>query len=364
VKKILYVTTLSRTINMFLLPHIEMLISEGNVVDCACSIEYGAEKDLKKKGIKVYDVPFRRNPFHFKNYIAYKKILKICKENNYDIIHVHTPVAAFVARAALRKRKKIRIIYTAHGLHFYKGAPVINWILYYPLERIAAHWTDCIVAINSEDLNRLKSFNLRNHGKTQLIHGVGIEKDVYEVCNFDSNKYKLSFGLKQNDFTVLILAEINKNKNQMQIIKAMKLLKVKYPEIKILLAGEGQLYSKLIKKTHKLQLDDNILFLGLRSDVKELLNVCDCVALFSKREGLGKCLLEGMISGKPLLATNTRGAKELIENGRNGFLVRFNDYKSTALLLEKLYLSSSLREEFGIYSQKKVSNYLIDNVLK
>lgn len=363
-KKILYITTLSRTINAFLIPHIKMLIDEGYIVDCACCVDQDIDNELLKKGVKVYNIPFKRNPFYHKNMGAFRKIKKIQEENKYDIIHVHTPVAGFISRVALRKEKSISVIYTTHGLHFYNGAPLINWLVYYPLERIAAHWTDSIVAINSEDLSVVKKFSLRNGGQTHLIHGVGISNDGYELLDFDKREYKVSLGLNSEDFIVLILAEINKNKNHIQIIKAIDILKERYPNIKVLCAGEGPLINKMRNEAYKLKLDKNILFIGYRKDVKQLLNICDCVALFSKREGLGKCLLEGMVIGKPLIATSTRGAKELIENGKNGYLVKLNDYNDTALKLEKLFLDSELRLDFGRYSKDKLNNYLLQNVLE
>lgn len=361
--KILYVTTVSLTLNTFLIPHIKYLIENGNEVQIASNIDVELSNEFTDRKIKHTRIDFSRNPFSLNNKKAYKQIIELQKSEKFDIIHVHTPVASFVTRLALRNYD-VKMIYTAHGFHFYEGAPLINWLLYYPLEKIAARWTDTLVTINSEDLKRAKTFKLRNNGRVELMHGVGISPNVYELSNFDKNEYRELLGLNKDDFIILILAELNKNKNHIQIIKAMEILKDKYPNIKILCAGKGPLENELKNKVKELRLENNIKFIGFRNDIKELLNISDCVGLFSMREGLGKCLLEGMITGKALIATNTRGPKELIEDDRNGFLLDVGDYKTTAMYIEKLYLDHNKRISFATESKKKVKKYLLENVLQ
>ena len=134
-KKVLYITTISRTINAFLIPHIEKLIDEGYEVDCACNIDKEVDERLIKKGVEVYDIPFSRNPLNPKNIKAYKILAKIVKEKQYDIVHVHTPVASVYGRLLKLKFKNLKTIYTVHGFHFFKGAPKINWMIYYPIEK-------------------------------------------------------------------------------------------------------------------------------------------------------------------------------------------------------------------------------------
>lgn len=361
-RKILYVTTVSSTINVFLEPHIKMLIDKGNEVSIACSLDQDISKDLINYGAKLYEIEFSRNPISIENRKAYKQIKELQDKEKFDIVHVHTPVASFVTRLAL-KNEAIKMIYTCHGFHFYKGAPLINWIVYYPLERIAAHWTDALVTINSEDLERASKFKLRNSGQVELMHGVGIDPKVYEISSFDRDGYRKKLGLYKEDFVLLILAELNKNKNHIQVIKAIEILKDKYSNIKVLCAGKGNLERELKETVSKMNLEENIKFIGFRNDIKELLYSCDCVGLFSKREGLGKCLLEGMITGKPLIATNTRGPRELIKNEKSGFLVNIGDYNQTAKYIEHIYLNAEKRKELTDNSKKNVTNYYIDNVL-
>ncbi|WP_195467467.1 glycosyltransferase family 4 protein [Clostridium sp. D43t1_170807_H7] len=361
-KKILYVTTVSSTINVFLIPHIKRLIEKGNKVEIACNIDQPISNELIDYGVKLHMVDFSRNPLSLNNIRAYKQIKEIQKKNKYQIINVHTPIASFITRLALRSYK-VKMIYTCHGFHFYKGSSILNWILYYPMEKIAGRFTDTIITINTEDLKIAKTFKLRKNGKIRLMHGVGIEPNRYRVENFNKEEYRLKLGIDKDDFIILMLAELNKNKNHRQLINAIEILSKKYSNIKVLCAGKGELKDRLEKIVEEKGLSKTISFLGFRSDVKELINISDCIALFSKREGLGKCILEGMIVGIPVIATNTRGPRELIQDGDNGYLVQVGNIKETANKIEKIYLNKEIREKFISQSFSRCQKYYIKNVL-
>lgn len=354
-KKILYVTTISNTINAFLVPHIEHLIKLGYSVHIGCNILSEIDSRLIEYGVKVYNIEFSRNPMNINNLRCIKKIREIQEKEKYDVVHVHTPNASFITRLALRK-EKVKIIYTCHGFHFYKGAPIVNWFLYYPLERIAGRWTDTLITINNEDFKVSKNLKLREYGNRFLMNGVGIEEEKYESKYFDRDLFREKLGVKKNEFMILILAELNKNKNHKQIISALKYMR-NIEKIKVICAGNGPLKENLHRKIKKLGLSENIKLIGFRDDIKELLSATDCVALFSKREGLGKCLLEGMINNKILLATDTRGPRTLIKDGENGVLIKVNDIKGTANAIYKIL------EGFDVKSYD-YSKYLLSNVLK
>lgn len=363
-KKILYVTTLSCTINAFLVSHIKFLIqNKGYKVDIAANIDVEVSEELLNLGVRVFNIDFQRNPLGTKNVVAYKQIQAVQEKEKYDVVNVHTPVAAFITRIALRNYKNVKVIYTCHGFHFYKGAPLLNWLIYYPLEKIAAKWTDCITTINKEDFERAQKFRLRNKGSIFKINGVGIEASKYLLKDFDYDVYRKNLELGINSFVILILAELNKNKNHYQIIEAIKLLNNKYPDIKAVFAGTGHLEEDINRKIKEYSLEENIKLLGWRNDVKELINTSDLVGLFSKREGFGKCLLEAMICGKPVVATRTRGPKELIIDSYNGFLVEINNYEETAKIIERLYLDKELRVNLGKNSTIKSNQYSIESVL-
>ena len=362
-KKILYVTTIATSINAFLVPHIKYLIDEGYEVDVATNIDVEINEELIKKGVRIFNIPFQRNPLSLKNKEAYREIQKLYQKEKYDIVHVHTPVASFVTRLALKNEKNLKIVYTCHGFHFYKGGSPINWLLFYPLEKIAAKWTDTLVTINSEDYEIAKGFTLRNNGQVFKMHGVGIEKEKYVIENFDKSEYRKKLGLNDDDFVILVLAELNKNKNHIQLIKAMNLLKDKYPNIKAIFAGTGPLEDDIKKQIKENELEDKISLLGWRNDVKELINSSDLVGLFSKREGLGKCLLEAMICGKCVIATNTRGPRELIQQDINGFMFEIDDIKTTSTSIENIYSNLDIRNKFERNVIDIANRYLLDNVL-
>ncbi|WP_342985270.1 glycosyltransferase family 4 protein [Clostridium saudiense] len=355
--KILYVTALNETINAFLIPHIEKLVEEGNEVHCACNINREISFRLINKNVIYHSIEFSRSPLKI-NYIkVINNIRTVYLENKYDIVHVHTPIASFLTRFAL-KNYSVKIIYTAHGFHFFKGAPLVNWLLYYPLERIAAYWTDRIVTINNEDFERAMTFKLRNNGNVMLMHGVGIDPKEYTLSEFNRDEYRKDIGVDKSDFMLLILADINKNKNHIQVIKAINELRKKNNNIKVICAGEGPLRSKLTKKISALGLEDKIKFLGFRNDVKELINSSDCVGLFSMREGLPKSLMEGIACGKPLIASNIRGCKDIAGYKNIGVIVNPSDYRSILNGLNKIinskYNLKIIKKEVEKYSLSRV----------
>ncbi|MDM0692002.1 glycosyltransferase family 4 protein [Clostridium perfringens] len=371
--KILYVTALMETINAFLLPHIQMLLDEGNTVECACNINRDINKQLIDSNVKVNNIDFDRNP----KKINYKKVIKEIKmlqENNkYDIIHVHTPIAAFLTRFALRKYN-CKIIYTAHGFHFYKGASLLNWLIYYPLEKIAARWTDIIITINKEDYINCKKFKLRDkESKVKLIHGVGIDLNKYKSLNKEIklNKRK-ELNLSEEDFIIIMIADLNKNKNQIQLIKAIELLNHKYSRIKAILVGNGPIKEYLKDEIQNRNLNENIKLLGFRTDVNELINISDIGVLLSYREGLPRNIMELMANGKRIIATNIRGCRDLVCNDNVGTLVKVGDFEETAEAIERYYLNSKSIEgvdedckfnssEYGI---SYIESYDIKNVVE
>lgn len=359
--KILYVTTVSRTINAFLIPHIEMLIKKGYTVDCACAIDKPLDRELLVKGVNVYEIPFCRNPLSVGNIKAFLKLKEIQRINGYDIIHVHTPVASIYGRLLKLRFHNIKTIYTAHGYHFYKGAPKKNWGIFYPIEKIMAKLTDVTININEEDYEITK--NKLKPKKCYLLNGVGLDlreygneeiaTDIVEFTESISHKeiefkeikvYEMlkkdlreSLNIKSKDFVVLMIAEINENKNHIQLIKAMELLKKKHNQIKVLCVGDGQKLEEMRKEVKERKLEKAINFLGFREDIKELIELSDIGILLSYREGLPRSLMELMAKGKKIIATDIRGCRDLVENEEVGTLVQVGDYEGTARAIEKYY---------------------------
>lgn len=360
-KKILYITTLSRTINAFLVPHIEMLIDNGNKVDCACCIDKQIDDDLENRGVNVFDIPFTRNPLDIKNLKAFKKLIRIQEENQYDIVHVHTPIASIYGRLLKLKFPKLKTIYTAHGFHFYKGASMINWAIYYPIERIMAKFTDTLITMNEEDYQRSLKFKVKN---TYKINGVGIDLENYKVEEKEGLHIRESLGLKKSDFVILMIAEINKNKNHKKMIESVEILKYKGINVKVLCAGEGVLLDKIKKEISKKNLDEDIKLLGFRSDINNLISACDIGMLLSYREGLPRNIMEFMALGVPVIGNDTRGIKDLIDDGKNGILVNCKNTRELVEAIEKLYNNKNIIKNLGRESYKNIAEYEISNIVK
>lgn len=345
--KILYVATVSNTINAFLIPHIKFLIEKGHQVDIACSINQELKDELMRLNVKVFNIPFSRKPYNFINLKAYTSLKKVITENGYEIIHSHTPIASFICRLITRRSKSIKRIYTAHGFHFYKGAPIINWIIYYPIEKYLSKYTDVLITINKEDYERAsKKMQAK---KTVLINGVGIDfKKITQSLDIDQKKTELH--ILPNTFVILSVGELNKNKNHQLIIKALH--KITNEDFIYLIVGEGPLKSKLKKLISKKNLQSKVRLLGYRFDVNEIYKISDLFIMPSKREGLPVAVLEALSNSLKIIASNIRGNKDILEEYEQGILVDKLD-------IESFY--NVLKSEINDLKSKKqiiISNFL------
>ena len=361
-KKVLYVTTVSRTINAFLIPHINMLLDNGYEVHCACSIDKPVDKELQRRGVKIFEVPFSRNPLGIGNIKAFIKLEELQRINDYDIVHVHTPIAAIYGRLLKLNFPSLRIIYTAHGYHFLKGGSKLGWILYYPIEKIMAKFTDVTININKEDYEITKE--KLKHKKCYLLNGVGLDLDKYKkLSSKEIQEKRKEFGIKDKDFVVLMIAEINKNKNHIQLINAMDILKDKYPNIKVLCIGDGTLKESLEKQIILRNLQNNIFMLGYRLDVNKLINISDIGILLSHREGLPRNIMEFMACGRKVIATDIRGCRDIVCNYNVVTLVKVGDYEETARAIEKYYIlnnkSFEVSEEIKKYDIETINSELL-----
>jgi len=358
--KILYVTTVSGTVNAFLIPHIKMLISHGYMVDIACNITIPIDEQLINLGCCVHKVNFSRSPLHINNFYAYRNLKKIINDGNYDLIHTHTPVASALVRLATKKNKDIKVIYTAHGFHFYKGAPLKNWLIYYPIEKWLARYTDVLITINKEDYERAKTV-FKKIKKIEYIPGVGLDTNKY-LDLFVNKEIKCNeLGVPTNAFILLSVGELNKNKNHESIIKALSLLK--NPNIYYLICGKGPLKDYLMHLTRKLDLENQIKFLGFRNDVGEILKISDIFLLPSFREGLSVALMEAMACGLPVICSNIRGNRDLIIDNKNGFLVKPNDVRGFAKKIDMLYKNKVERRKMSKNNIESIKPFSINNVI-
>ncbi len=363
--KILYVSTISNTINAFMIPHIELLLDKGNHVDVACNIQREINPRLLERNCKVYNIEFQRSPLNKHNYNAYKKVKRLIQDEKYDLVHVHTPVASFLTRMACRKIPNLKILYTAHGFHFFKGSPLKNWLMYYPIERLAARWTDRLITMNEEDYCIAQKFKIRDNGIVYKVHGVGTDLNRFQPQTKEKKNFmRKEYGFKEQDFILFYAAELNYNKYQDLLIDMINILKDKIPTIKLLLAGTGPLKDKYEKKINDLGLSSNIKLLGLRSDVPNLLALSDVVVASSRREGLPVNVMEAMATSLPLVVTDIRGHRDLVNNGENGYVIGVNDIEGFVKSIEKLHKDNKLRHKLGRRGLELVQKYSLESVLK
>jgi glycosyltransferase EpsD len=360
-KKVLYCATVDYHFKAFHLPYMQWFKEQSWEVHVA------AKGSIKLPCCdKKYDIPIERSPFKFGNLIAYKKLKRIIDENNYDIIHVHTPMAGVIARLAARnaRKKGTKVIYTAHGFHFYKGASLLNWIIYYPIERWLSNYTDTLITINSEDYNLAVKYKFKA-GKIERVHGVGVDRIRFKpISNSEIVKLRDKHGYKREDFLLYYIAELNKNKNQELLLKSVAKAREKISNIKLVLAGDGILAEHYKSMAKRLGIEDYVDFLGFRKDVDEIAQMSDIAVASSLREGLPVNIMEAMACGKPIIATDNRGHRELIKNNYNGFIVDCYDKISFKRKLYDLYYSEQLRSYFANNAVVESSLYDISNVQK
>lgn len=362
--KILYVTTISDTVNAFLIPHIKLLIKKGYKVDVAFNIKNSVNKEITDMGCKIHTLNFERFPINIGNYKALNDIRDIISSEKYNLIHTHTPIASAITRLACKNMKNIKIIYTAHGFHFYKGAPFKNYLIYYHIEKWLSNYTDCLITINKEDYNIAikKKFDAKQIKK---INGVGIDLNKFEVQTKEKKCIvRKEYGYSEKDFILFYAAELNHNKHQDLLINVVNILKDKIPNIKLLLAGSGPLENEYKELAKELGVENNIEFLGYRSDITNLLMMSDIAVASSRREGLPVNVMEAMATGLPLVVTEVRGHNDLVRDGENGYIVNLNDINGFAKSIEKLYNNKDLRYKYGKKGIELVQKYSLENVLK
>lgn len=363
--KILYTATVLSHICQFHLPYMQMLQEKGNKVHVAAHNNLAVKNGLELRYCdKFIEVPFSRTPQSSDNIKAYRQLKMLLDRERYDVVLCNTPVGGVVTRLAAKKERKggMKVIYMAHGFHFYKGAPKKNWIVFYPIEKFMAKYCDILITINQEDFN----FATKNFKNVSIkrIHGVGVRTDRYHPV-ISVEEYFLmrqNEGLSEDDFIVLCTGELNENKDQKTLIFAAAELKKKIPNLKVLLAGNGPTEKDLRKQIKGNQLEDVVRLLGYRTDLEKITPVVDVVVSCSKREGLGLSLIEAMLCGKPVVGAVNRGHTELIKHGDNGYLVEAENVKGFADKIYSLYINSFRAKKMGLSGYKRAQQYTVDAV--
>lgn len=308
---------------------------------------------------RVWGIKWSRNPLDIINIFgAPKTIRAIVKREDYDIVHVHTPIAAFVTRWALRKERrgnnKLKVIYTAHGFHFIKGAPFLKNLLFIILEKIAGYWTDYLVVINKDDQEAALKYRIVKESNLIYIPGIGIDSAYYDpniVSDEDLHEVRNELGLDKNDKYFLMVGEFNKNKCQTESVKALH--KLKKPSIHLVFAGDGSTLAAVMKLTEDLGIADKVHFLGFRNDIPRLIKGSTAVLLTSRREGLPRCILESMSLEVPVIATDIRGARELLADGA-GIIYQVGDIEGLVSAMQYVIDNPAAAQEMGRRGRQQV----------
>lgn len=340
-KKILIITAISGFLPQFEKNDVKILQEMGYQVHYASNFHnpvYSFDaKALKKQGIILHHIDIEKSPVHIrKNISALRQIKDIINTEQIKLIHCHNPMGGVVGRsAAAISKMHPYVIYTAHGFHFYKGAPIKNWLFYYTAERWFAHQTDLLITINKEDYNSAKKFHLKKGGAVEQIHGVGVDIDRFHEKTQVREAKRKEMGIPENAFHIVTAAELNKNKNQKVIIEAIS--KTGRNDIYYSICGKGDNADNLRQMIKEKRLESQIKLLGYRTDIEEILQTADCFAFPSIREGLGIAAIEALACGVPLIVSDNRGTREYAQNEINSIVCKAQDAEGFNQAIEKFY---------------------------
>ena len=359
-KKILYVATVAEHFYYFHLPCFKLFKEKGWRVDVAC----GGERELPFCDNR-FKISIKRSPADKENLKAYKELKKIIRDGGYDIIHCHTPMGGILARIAARgeRKKGTKVVYTAHGFHFYKGAPALNWLVYYPIELVMSAMTDCLITINDEDFAFAKK-HLKAK-KTVKVNGVGYNSDkFFRISDDEKRKLRSEKGFSQEETLLIYVAEMNENKNQSMLIRSMKKLTEDGGNYRLLIVGADNISGKYVSLASELGVSDRVDFLGHREDVCTLVQLSDIAVGSSLREGLPVNVMEAMACGLPVVLSDKRGHRALCRDGYNGFVVAPNDDEAMAKRIKKLKEDRPLYDTMSENAVGFIKTFSKENVIE
>ena len=371
-KKALLTASVASMLDNFNRSNMDILLSFGYEVTLAANfcteedntpqknIKIFAE-EMKAKGVKIKQIDFSRNPKNIREqFRSVKQMKELVAKERFDIIHCHSPIGAAITRIVagkFRKKHHLKIIYTAHGFHFYKGAPFKNWLIYYPMEYILSRYTDILITLNAEDYRLAKrKFKIKD---ILYVPGVGIDIEKFGKAVFNMSEKKKELGLGEKDIMLLSVGDLSANKNHEAVILAMGKLNNK--SLHYYIAGKGKLENMLKKTAEANGCRSNVHILGYRTDIAELCQVADIFVFPSLREGLPVALMEAMAAGVPCIATKIRGNVDLIESGKNGILTS-PDSKDIAKAIVWMCRNAQKRHVMGRRAKRRIQKFSSEKV--
>ena len=352
-KRILIITTIGGFLPQFEINDVKILIEQGYEIHYASNFDNPVymldTKFLEEMGIRLHPIGIQQSPLRIKrNIIALKDIIAIIRKEEISVIHCHNPLGGVLGRLAamINRTLKPYVIYTAHGFHFYKGAPIVNWLLYFPVEYFLAKHTNCIITINKEDdiiARRLLSGKLNSLFK---IPGVGV-KTVRFAPNAETRRQvRKDLQIEDETFYILSVGELNHNKNHEVIIRAIASLKD--PNICYGICGNGYHRKYLEKLAQAKGIEHQVRFYGFRNDIPQMLQGADCFAFPSKREGLGIAAIEAMAAGLPMITSDCRGTREYMKDAVTGYICRSGKASEYAKIIKRMKDEPDKRKKMSV----------------
>ena len=363
-KKVLFVATVVKThIMEFHIPYLKLFKEMGWETAVAARNDYeNADDCVIPYCDTYYNIPFERSPLKPGNLKAYKELKRVIDAGEYDIIHCHTPVGAMLARLAAKKARKrgTKVLYTAHGFHFYTGAPAVNWLVYYPVEKWLARYTDVLITINQEDYARAQGFKAK---EVCYVPGVGVDLNRFNAGCVDRDEKRREIGVQAEDFVLLSVGELIPRKNHEVVLRALSVLKQaeELDGIRYIICGRGALEAELKSLTAELGLTEQVSFLGYRKDIPAICASCDLFVFMSYQEGLPVALMEAMACGLPVVCSAIRGNTDLIESGATGLLAD-NTPQSVASAIQMMREHPELRRQAAAAARERVRSFDLDVV--
>ena len=329
---LLFVATVAHTIDHFLIPYALHFRARGWRVDAAAN---GAVDDRVLQGAfdHVYELPLSRSILDVGGLLRGLRAMSSVLESRPDIVHVHTPIAAFIARLGVRRlpaERRPMVAYTAHGFHFYRGGSTTTNAVFLTAERVAGRWTDRLVVMNDEDEEAARRHRIVATGRLVRMPGIGIDTAMYARSRIDPSELAATRRAHDVEAGVplfVAVGELSPRKRMADVVSAFAL--VRHPGARLLIAGEGHERAHLGELIRKLGLGGRVELVGNVADVRPLVASATGLLLASDREGLARVIMEAMSLEVPVIASTARGNAELV--GRDsGFVVEVGDVRALA----------------------------------
>ena len=367
-KRILMISNTASMQYQFLLPWTQLLRRMGYEVHIGCNFKEGNNstperiqefcKELEDEGIPYHQIDFDRNALKLHKYQKpLRQIAEILAMRDFEAIHCHSPIGGVCGRIA-GKRAGIKVLYTAHGFHFFKGATPLHWALFYPAEKLLSHWTDTLITINSEDYSRAQHFHAEH---LHRISGAGVDLERYRHPERSRTEVLQELGIPEDAVVFISIGELNRNKNHAVLLRALQ--KLDHPHLHLIIAGTGKLADELKALAKEYRIEERVHIVGFRTDVADLLHASDVFCFPSRREGLGFTAIEAMAAGLPLITSNRHGILDYSKDGITGYTCDPDDADAFADAMRTLAEDRVLRETMGLHNTRAAEEFALGTVL-